>query len=273
MRSKVLSTLCGISAGMFVQTCAIAADQPVAVTSQPVATTTSSTTTTTTSAPGGVAANTRTVSTTSAPATSTPTATRTVSTAATPATTTPAPTADPKAIEEQLHDLVDTLKKTYNAAQSLQSECNRTYNADALDDMIMDPWMEGQPGLAHVQPPFPGALKALPARRKWVDHDESQITQLLRILTTEVNAIGPAASIDTSIKVTVEIMQDNLQQVDEQYARLDSLTRPATMDERGQPNYDKVAITKTAQALKDETSGLNEIRKRLLRQLKEFSKK
>jgi hypothetical protein len=68
-------------------------------------------------------------------------------------------------------------------------------------------------------------------------------------------------------------MQDNLQQVDEQYARLDSLTRPATMDERGQPNYDKVAITKAAQALKDETSGLNEIRKRLLRQLKEFAKK
>lgn len=258
MRSKVLSTLCGIGTTVIVQNHAIAADQPAAaVTSSSAITTKSSATATaTTSAPSGGAATTTTVSS------STP-----------PIAASPAPTADPKAIEDQLHDLVDTLKKTYSAAQSLQSECNRTYNADALDDMIMDPWMEGQPGLAHVQPPFPGALKALPARRKWVDHDEAQITQLLRMLTTEVNAIGPAASIDTSIKVTVEIMQDNMQQVDEQYARLDALTRPATMDERGQPNYDKVAITKAAQALKDETSGLNEIRKRLLRQLKDFSKK
>ncbi len=253
MRSKVLSTLCGIGASMFMQNSTIAADQPAAGTSTPVATTTSTTTTSTTTMPNAT------------------TATSTASTTTTSTATTT--TADPKAIEEQLHDLVDTLKKTYNAAQSLQSECNRTYNADALDNMIMDPWMEGQPGLAHVQPPFPGALKALPARKKWVDYDEAQITQLLRMLTNEINAIGPASSIDTSIKVTVEIMQDNLQQVDEQYARLDSLTRPATMDDRGQPNYDKAAITKAAQALKDETSGLNEIRKRLLRQLKEFSKK
>ncbi|MBS1955339.1 MAG: hypothetical protein JST89_14235 [Cyanobacteria bacterium SZAS-4] len=249
MRSKVLSTLCGIGTCMLVQN-GVAADQPVAVASPPVTTTSTSSTTTTTVSP----ATPRLATTTSAVTT----------------TTTPP---DPKAIEDQLHDLVDTLKKTYNAAQSLQAECNRTYNADALDNMIMDPWMEGQPGLAHVQPPFPGALKPLPARRKWVDHDEAEITALLRMLTTEVNAIGPAANIDTSIKVTVEIMQDNMQQVDEQYARLDSLTRPATMDERGQPNYDKVAITKAAQALKDETSGLNEIRKRLLRQLKELSKK
>lgn len=258
MRSKVLSTLCGIGASIFVQNSAIAADQPAAGTSPPVVTTTSTATLPTT-----------TTATTTTATTTTATATTATATTATATTT----TADPKAIEEQLHDLVDTLKKTYNAAQSLQSECNRTYNADALDNMIMDPWMEGQPGLAHVQPPFPGALKALPPRKKWVDYDEAQITQLLRMLTNEVNAIGPASTIDTSIKVTVEIMQDNLQQVDEQYARLDSLTRPATMDDRGQPNYDKAAITKAAQALKDETSGLNEIRKRLLRQLKEFSKK
>ncbi|CAN5397949.1 hypothetical protein BH10CYA1_BH10CYA1_00100 [soil metagenome] len=198
----------------------------------------------------------------------------TTTTTTTSAATSPAPVADPKAIEEQLHDLVDTLKKTYNAAQNLQSECNRTYNADALDNVIMDPWMEGQPGLARVMPPpFPGALKALPARKKWVDYDQAQITQLLRMLTGEVNAIGAASSIDTSIRVTVEIVQDNLQQIDEQYARLESLTKPTINDDKGQPNYDKAAITKTAQALKDETSGLNELRKRLLRQLKEFSKK
>jgi hypothetical protein len=161
----------------------------------------------------------------------------------------------------------------YTAAQNLQSECNRVYNADALDNVIMDPWMEGQPGLAHViPPPFPGALKALPARKKWVDYDQTQITQLLRMLTNEVNTIGTASSLDSSIKVTVEILQDNLQQVDEQYAHLNSLTNPSTVDAKGQPNYDKTAITKTAQALKDETSGMNEIRKRLLRQLKEVSR-
>lgn len=261
MRRKVLSTLCGIGASMLVQNHVIAADQPSPVGSTSVTTASSSTTTTVNIQPVSTSTTTTTVSNATTPA-------------AAPATTpaaTPAP--DPKAIEDQLHDLADTLKKTYNAAQNLQSECNRTYNADALDNMIMDPWMEGQPGLAHVQPPFPGALKPMPARRKWVDYDESQITQLLRMLTNEVNAIGPAASLDTSIKVNVEVMQDNLQQVDEQYARLDSLTRPATMDERGQPNYDKVAITRAAQGLKDETSGLNEIRKRLLRQLKEFAKK
>ncbi len=176
---------------------------------------------------------------------------------------------DPEAIKEQLHDLVDTLKKVYNAAQNLQSECNRVYNADALDNVIMDPWMEGQPGLAHVlPPPFPGALKPLPARKKWVDYDQNQLTQLLRMLTNEVNAIGGASSIDSSIKVTVEILQDNLQQVDEQYERLNALTNPTTLDSKGEPVYDKAGITKTAQALKDETSGMNEIRKRLLRQLK-----
>ncbi|HEY9730476.1 MAG TPA: hypothetical protein V6C89_01100 [Drouetiella sp.] len=191
-------------------------------------------------------------------------------------TAAPAPKAapaDPKEIEEQLHDLVDTLKKVYNAAQSLQSECNRTYNADALDNVIMDPWMAGEPGLANVMsPPFPGALKALPARKKWVDYDQTQITHLLRMLTNEVNNIGAASSIDTSLKVTVEILQDNLQQVDEQYAHLNSLINPSTVDAKGQPNYDKTAITKTAQALKDETSGMNELRKRLLRQLKEVTK-
>lgn len=184
-----------------------------------------------------------------------------------------APPADPKEIEEQLHDLVDTLKKVYNAAQSLQSECNRTYNADALDNVIMDPWMAGEPGLANVMsPPFPGAIKALPARKKWVDYDQTQITHLLRMLTNEVNNIGAASSIDTSLKVTVEILQDNLQQVDEQYAHLNSLINPSTVDAKGQPNYDKTAITKTAQALKDETSGMNELRKRLLRQLKEVTR-
>ncbi len=257
MRSKMLSTLCGLGACIVLQNQVIAADQPgsvAAANSAPsVSTSTSSTTTSSTTIPP-----------TNRPSTTTMTTT----------TNSPAPPADPKAIEEQLHDLVDTLKKTYNAAQNLQSECNRTYNADALDNVIMDPWMEGQPGLAHViPPPFSGALKALPARKKWVDYDETQITQLLRMLTGEVNAIGAASSIDTSIKVTVEILQDNLQQIDEQYARLDSLTKPTTTDAKGQPNYDKAAITKTAQALKDETSGLNELRKRLLRQLKEFSKK
>jgi hypothetical protein len=133
--------------------------------------------------------------------------------------------------------------------------------------------MEGQPGLAHViPPPFPGALKPLPARKKWIDYDLNQITQLLKILTTEVNGISGAASMDTSIRVSVEILQDNLQQVDAQYARLNALTNPSTLDEKGQPIYDKVAISKVAQALKDETSGLNEIRKRLLRQISEFDK-
>ena len=145
MRSKVLSTLCGIGASMFVQNSAIAADQPAAGTSPPVVTTTSTTTLPTTTA------------TTTTATTTTATATTATATTATATTT----TADPKAIEEQLHDLVDTLKKTYNAAQSLQSECNRTYNADALDNMIMDPWMEGQPGLAHVQPPFPWCAEGI----------------------------------------------------------------------------------------------------------------
>jgi phage tail protein X len=183
MRRKVLSNLCGIGASMLIQNQGMAADQPVAVGSTPVATTSSSTTITTNSAPVSPSTTTTTVSTAT-------------TTAATPATTpAAAPAPDPKAIEDQLHDLADTLKKTYNAAQNLQSECNRTYNADALDNMIMDPWMEGQPGLAHVQPPFPGALKPMPARRKWVDYDEAQITQLLRMLTNEVNAIGPASSL------------------------------------------------------------------------------
>lgn len=201
-----------------------------------------------------------------------PTSVSSTSTTAAPPPAAPTParvTVDPEAIKEQLHDLVDTLKKVYNAAQNLQSECNRVYNADALDNVIMDPWMEGQPGLAHVlPPPFPGALKPLPARKKWVDYDQNQLTQLLRMLTNEVNAIGAASSIDSSIKVTVEILQDNLQQVDEQYERLNAMTNPTTLDSKGEPVYDKAGITKTAQALKDETSGMNEIRKRLLRQLK-----
>jgi len=239
MRSLMLSTLCGFGACLLFQNQVIAADQAAAA---------------------------------SAAGTTTSTAVSTTAARTTPSTTVSAP--DPKAIEEQLRDLADTLKKVYNAAQSLQSECSRVYNADAMDNMLMDPWMEGQPGLTHViPPPFPGALKALPARKKWVDYDQNQITQLLRILTSEVNAIGTASLIDTSIKVTVEILQDNLQQVDEQYARLNSLTNPSTTDDRGQPNYDKHAIAKTAQALKDETSGLNEIRKRLLRQLKDLDKR
>ena len=69
-----------------------------------------------------------------------------------------------------------------------------------------------------------------------------------------------------------EILQDNMQQVDEQYAHLNSLTNPSSTDAKGQPNYDKTAITKAAQALKDETSGMNELRKRLLRQLKDVAK-
>ena len=243
MRSKMLSTLCGLGACMLLQNHAIGADQPAAGAASSIAAT---------STASSIAA-------TSAPSTTAPT---------------PTTPPDPKAIEEQLRDLTDTLKKTYNAAQNLQAECNRVYNADALDNVIMDPWMEGQPGLAHViPPPFPGALKPMPARKKWVDYDQAQITQLLRMLTGEVNAIGAASSIDTSIKVTVEILQDNLQQIDEQYARLNSLTNPSTTDDKGQPNYDKASITKTAQALKDETSGLNEVRKRLLRQLKDFDKK
>ncbi len=191
-----------------------------------------------------------------------------------PAVATPATTnVDPKLIESSLRDLGDTLKKTYSAATNLQSECNRVYNADALDNVIMDPWMEGQPGLAHViPPPFPGALKPMPARKKWIDYDQNQITQLLKILTTEVNGISGASSIDTSIRVSVEIVQDNLQQVDAQYARLNALTNPSTLDDKGQPAYDKAAISKAAQALKDETSGLNEIRKRLLRQISESDK-
>jgi hypothetical protein len=195
--------------------------------------------------------------------------------AVSPTAVAPATTAnvDPKLIENSLRDLGDTLKKVYSAANSLQAECNRVYNADALDNVIMDPWMEGQPGLAHViPPPFPGALKPLPARKKWIDYDQNQITQLLKILTTEVNGISGASSIDTSIRVSVEIVQDNLQQVDAQYARLNALTNPSSLDDKGQPAYDKAAISKAAQALKDEASGLNEIRKRLLRQISEFDK-
>jgi hypothetical protein len=260
---------------------------PVAAHTAPSTTSTPASVTSTAPAaanPAPGAAATAAPSTTSTPATAAASSTVTTSATHRSATksrtavtsTAPAPQAapaDPREIEEQLHDLVDTLKKVYNAAQNLQSECNRVYNADALDNVIMDPWMEGQPGLAHViPPPFPGALKALPARKKWVDYDQTQITQLLRMLTNEVNTIGTASSLDSSIKVTVEILQDNLQQVDEQYAHLNSLTNPSTVDAKGQPNYDKTAITKTAQALKDETSGMNEIRKRLLRQLKEVSR-
>ncbi|RTL35597.1 MAG: hypothetical protein EKK48_28300 [Candidatus Melainabacteria bacterium] len=248
MRGKVLSTLCSLGVCFSTQTpvwcedglpnSAVASTQPVAAAPQPVAPSTQ---------PVGAAAQS--------------------------AASASKPTADPKAIEEQLRDLFDTIKKVSHAAQNLQSECNRSYNADAIDNLVMDPWMTGEPGLMNVMPPpFPGALKPLPARKKWIDYDQNQITQLLRILTNEVNALGGAASIDSSIKVTIEILQDNMQQVDEQYARLTALTNPSTSDAKGNPNYDKTAITRTAQALKDEASGMNEIRKRLLRQLKEISK-
>lgn len=181
---------------------------------------------------------------------------------------------DPKAIESSLRDLGDTVKKVYRAATSLQSECNRAINLDAWDNVIMDPWSEGQPGLAAVEPPpFPGAMKPVPARKKWVEYDQNQVTQLLKILTSEINEISGASTIDPTIRVNVEVMQDTLQQVDAQYGRLNALTHPSAVDAKGQPGYDKLAITKTAQALKDETSGLNEIRKRLLRQISEFEKK
>lgn len=208
-------------------------------------------------------------------ATTATTATSGVTNASTAASTSnAAATADPKVIEEQLRDMGDTLKKTYNAANSLQSECSRAYNADAIDNVIMDPWMAGQPGLANViPPPFPGALKPLPPRKKWVDQDMTQLTQVLKILTTEINAVGAASSLDTSIKVSIEIMQDNLEQVDEQYARLNSLANPSTSDEKGLPNYDKIGMARAAQNLKDETSGINEIRKRLIRQIRELDKK
>jgi hypothetical protein len=183
------------------------------------------------------------------------------------------PNLDPKEVERQIRDLGDTLKKLFNAAHSLQLECNRVYNADAIDDLVMNPWV-AEPGLANLPAqPFPGALKPMPPRKKWVNHDETQITQLLRILTDEINEIAPVAKLDTSLKVSVEIMQDNLQQADAQYARLDALTNPSSRDAQGQPIYDKVAMTRATQALKDETSGINEIRKRLLRQLKEVEKK
>lgn len=273
MRGKLLPTLLGFGICTVWQVPAMAA--PDATTAAPAVTTSATTTSTTaTTATTTAAAPATKPSTTSSPTAPAVTSVTTSSTTVRPpVTAVAAPPADPKAIEEQLHDLVDTLKKVYTAAQNLQAECSRVYNADALDNIVMDPWMAGQPGLYNVMPPpFPGALKSLPARKKWIDHDQAQLTQLLRMLTNEVNAIGPASSIDSSIKVTVEILQDNMQQVDEQYARLNSLTNPSTTDAKGQPNYDKAAINKTAQALKDETSGMNEIRKRLLRQLKDIGK-
>ncbi|HEY9677237.1 MAG TPA: hypothetical protein V6C76_04485 [Drouetiella sp.] len=202
----------------------------------------------------------------------TSTTTTTAKTTSAPSSVT-ATTPDRNAIEEQLRDLRDTLKRTYNAASSIQLECSRAYNADAIDDEIMDPWMAGQPGLRNaLPPPFPDALKPLPARKKWIDNDQAQITQLLKTLTAEINTVSTAASLDTDLKVSSEIMLDNLHQVDSQYSQLVSLTNTTAVDERGQPAYDKIGIARAAQGLKDETSGLNEIRKRMIRQLKSVKK-
>lgn len=134
--------------------------------------------------------------------------------------------------------------------------------------------MEGNSGLMGViPPPFPGALKPIPPRKKWVDYDMNQITELLKMLTTEVTQITGASPLSPQVKASIDVMQDTLHQEYAQYEKLLALSNPTTVGTKGEPVYDTMSITKAAQALKDEASGLNEIRKRLLRLVKADTKK
>ena len=165
-----------------------------------------------------------------------------------------------------LLDLGETESRIMRAADELRTEFNRkVYNS--VDEYLMNP--EGYPNM-YVQPDR-SDFKALPPRKKWVDYAIAQLHHLVNIQDSEVAEASSLAGQSTATKVQFEILSDNCKQVDTQVQALATLSQSAGSAQNSSPGYDRTKMLETIQALKDEASGLESIRKRLLRITKDKS--
>ena len=162
--------------------------------------------------------------------------------------------------QTSLLDLGETESKIMRAADELRVEFNRkVYNS--VDEYLMNPM--GYPNM-YVQPDR-SDLKTLPPRKKWVDYAIAQLTHLAHIQDSEVAGASSLPGQSTATKVQCEILKDNSKQVDAQVQALTSLSQSPGGAQNPSPVYNRTEMLETIQALKDEASGLESIRKRLLR--------
>ncbi|HEY9787044.1 MAG TPA: hypothetical protein V6D17_16750 [Candidatus Obscuribacterales bacterium] len=170
---------------------------------------------------------------------------------------------------QTLSDLGDTLRKIEHAAGEIYREVNRHGPAplslqDVVDAQVMDPWGATCPSMAlsSIQAMKVGPL--LPPRKKWLDHDTKQLTDLLSILADEIKQIEPPPSLPEkmadSVKAELTVVKDAKTQIDSLIGKLLFLAQG--------PTFDHALIAENAKGLRANVEGMNESRKRLLKLLK-----
>jgi hypothetical protein len=179
----------------------------------------------------------------------------TPATSATHAATTTTPALVPIPLTDQLTSLTETLRRLAHATSQLQAQYNQ--HGPDIDELIMDPVMSGNPGLtswAATSGP------ALPADPKWVAYSVTELNKLNGMLIEELLKIKQSSVPDDKMKVQLMVLDDSAEQLKSDCLRLQNLTQTNLNDRKD--------VLKICQSLKDDISGINEIRKRMIRLLK-----
>jgi hypothetical protein len=155
-------------------------------------------------------------------------------------------------LTNQLQDLGETLQRISHVISQVVGEYNQ-HGAD-LDQMIMDPWMEGNPGLA---PMVAHSGPLLPPRQKWVSYSVAELSKLIGMLQGDLARMSQNSPSNDKVKVQFEVLNDTKTQLSSDLQNLVALTQTNLND--------RTSVLKLCQALRDDASGMNEIRKRLLR--------
>jgi ABC-type transporter Mla subunit MlaD len=155
-------------------------------------------------------------------------------------------------LTNQLRDLGETLQRISRVISQVEGEYNQ-HGAD-LDQLIMDPWMEGNPGLA---PMVAHSGPLLPPRQKWVSYSVAELSKLVGMLQGDLARFSQDSFSNDKVKVQFDVLNDTKTQLSTDCQNLVALTQTNLND--------RISALKLCQALRDDASGMNEIRKRLLR--------
>ncbi len=175
------------------------------------------------------------------------------------------------AILELLASMYTTLNQLNRAALDLQSEASQSEydGADLMTSaMVMQPMMGGPSGMPYVNKVSPNKdfSNVLPVRKKWVKFTYRQLMHVSGILNNEFAKLSYADFKDnqniSSYMAQCNVFSDTLDSVKGNIEKVKMLIT--------HNNYDNKALYDNGKLISDDVNGLNEIRKRLIKDIKKL---
>ncbi len=175
------------------------------------------------------------------------------------------------AILKLLASMYTTLNQLNRAALDLQSEASQSEydGADLMTSaMVMQPMMGGPSGMPYVNKVSPNKdfSNVLPVRKKWVKFTYRQLMHVSGILNNEFAKLSYADFKDNqniaSYMAQCNVFSDTLDSVKANIEKVKMLI--------SHNNYDNKLLYDNGKLISDDVNGLNEIRKRLIKDIKKL---